>query len=361
MKVPFAGFALRDLQQYCSEREIAVVHAATLMRAVYKESDFEPWKKPLLPLKLVKSLPEDFDFVTSTIAKARVSRYDQSVKFLVQLSDSHVIEMVLMPETKRLTLCISTQVGCRQGCLFCHTATMGLKRNLLAHEIVEQIVLANRWLAQNPGWLSEVRLPAFTRVTNMVMMGMGEPLDNVDAVIKAIEILTEPLGAHLALRRISVSTAGHKDGLVQLLAAYPKAAVALSLHEADSDKRSKIMPINKKWPVEEILRFLRDHYAVHNPRASILVQYLVIAGVNDTLAHAAAVADLLEGLPVKVNLIPLNEISGGRFVAPEARVLGAMRDLIHHRKLRVMVRYSKGQDIGAACGQLAAKAELPPT
>ena len=212
---------------------------------------------------------------------------------------------------------------------------------------------ADIWLRDHPEWLNNSRLPVFTRVTNVVFMGMGEPLDNVGELMRALAVFTEPYGPNISLRRLSVSTAGHLDGLKTLLAHYPKAAIALSLHETDNERRSALMPINRRYPASGVIAFLRDHYVRNVPKGSLLVQYVVIAGINDSLEHAARIADLLRGAPVKVNLIPLNEVTGCDYAAPPPARLLAMRDFLHQAGLRVMVRYSKGQDIGAACGQLA--------
>ena len=348
---PFFGSSLSDLEFYCEELGVPRVHARSLMRSVYKDMVFSPWTEGLLPHRLKTDMPERYGWLSSAVQSSFVSRYDDSVKFLVRLHDSEKIEMVLMPEKKRMTLCISTQAGCRQACAFCRTGTIGFIRDLGADEIVEQVVHADLWLRDNPQWLVANRLPQQTRVTNVVLMGMGEPLDNVHNVMKAMSILSEPYGPHIALRRLSISTAGHLDGLKILLSQYPKAAIALSLHETNDARRSALMPINRRFPIAEVMAFLGSHYASRT-KASLLVQYVVIEGVNDSLEHAKEMIDLLRGYPVKVNLIPLNEVDDQSFAAPKPARLLHMRDLLHQAGIRVMVRYSKGQDIGAACGQL---------
>jgi 23S rRNA (adenine2503-C2)-methyltransferase len=192
------------------------------------------------------------------------------------------------------------------------------------------------------------------RVTNIVFMGMGEPLDNVDAVVDAISILTDPYGLALGLRRISVSTAGHLDGIEALLARVPGVRLALSVHSVDEAKRSKIMPINRRWPLALVLERLRRHLGPS--QAPVMLQYTMIKGVNDALADAERLAELTAGLNAKINLIPLNEVGPSRLSAPPPETIQAFRDVLHARGLRVMVRYSKGQDIAAACGQLVVAA-----
>jgi len=278
------------------------------------------------------------------------SAYDGSVKFLVTLADHNKIEMVLMPESKRVTLCVSSQVGCAQGCNFCHTGRMGLIRNLSTAEIVGQLWLANQWISDHPAWLGKNRLPELQRVTNIVFMGMGEPLDNVEAVGRSISILTDVYGPNIALRRISVSTAGHLEGLERLLEIHPDVRLAISVHSPSSVERSRIMPINRRWPLEELLDRLRAKPNLQ--KNGLLLQYTLIAGVNDSLEAADKLLEITSGLNVKINLIPLNPVGPSRFRAPAVERIEAFRDRIYDAGIRVLVRYSKGQDIAAACGQL---------
>jgi 23S rRNA (adenine2503-C2)-methyltransferase len=325
------------------------VHARTLFRRAYKGLSETPWAEPSLPRTLAAELAETYEAEGPRLVEAERSGYDRSVKFLVELKDGLKVETVLMPEKQRITLCLSSQVGCAQGCVFCHTGRMGLVRNLTAGEIVGQVVAANRWILANPEWLAETRLPATQRISNLVFMGMGEPLDNVDGVIEALHILTDPLGLALGLARISVSTAGHLDGLEALFAAIPKVRVALSVHCTDDSKRSRIMPINRRWPLAQVIERLKT---LTRDGAPVMLQYTMIDGVNDSLEEAHRLAALADGLNAKVNLIPLNNVSASRLRAPTPEKIQAFRDVLHQAGLRVMVRYSKGQDIAAACGQL---------
>lgn len=353
MRQDFFDLSRTALEAYCLAQGHPSVHARAIFRNAYKRLHQEPWQGTALPRALVARLADDFQLDGPRLVDSHRSGYDASLKFLVGLGDGSEVEAVLMPEKQRLTLCLSSQVGCAQGCVFCHTGRMGLKRDLTAGEIIGQLVLANRWLAAHPEWLREVRLPAEQRVTNVVFMGMGEPLDNVDAVIEALRIMTEPYGLALGISRISVSTAGHLDGLRRLLAALPTARVALSVHSIEDGQRSRIMPINRRWPLAEVVAFLRERLGPTGQ--PVMFQYTMIRGVNDTLAEAARLADLCSGLDAKINLIPLNAVSASRLSAPSPETIQAFRDVLHARGLRVMVRYSKGQDIAAACGQLIVK------
>lgn len=350
MRDCFYGLSISALEHHFRLEGVPVVHARALFKAAYRRFDPTPWRQARLP----RSIQEKggYWWTTNPFASinAQVSRYDSTTKFVVTLQDGNQVEMVLIPEKARITLCISSQVGCRQGCVFCHTGRMGLVRNLSAGEIVGQVVAANRWIAENPNWLSQIKGREGASVSNIVFMGMGEPLDNVDAIIGSLEILTDPQGLGIAQRRISVSTAGHLEGLSKLRAAFPRIPLAISLHQANDRKRSQIMPINRRWSLAEVVAAIKDINS--SSGNAVLVQYTVINGINDHESDADSLVELLNGTNVKVNLIPLNEVEPSRLGAPTPERLQAFRDRIHKSGVRVMIRYSKGQDIAAACGQL---------
>lgn len=345
-------FTRQDLEERCIQLSVAHVHAKDLMRETYKELAVEPWMRAGLPRRLRESFVSSGRTDSVRIRELRCSRYDSTVKFLTELTDGALVETVLMPEKARITLCISSQVGCAQACSFCHTGRMGLKRQMTAGEIVGQVVMANRWMIDHPEWGKVWNYPADYRVSNVVFMGMGEPLDNVDELKKSLRIMTDPYGLNLGLRRISVSTAGHLPGIQELLKSFPGVSLALSLHATTDRERSRLMPINRRWPIGEVLGFLKAHYQKMGGKKDLLIQYTVIQGVNDTSSHAEQLLGLVEGLPVKINLIPLNDIDQTRFRAPKPESLLKFRDQLHQGGIRVMIRYSKGQDIDAACGQL---------
>ncbi len=343
------------LADYCLSQAHPAVHANQLFRHTYKRMSDSPWHGGFIPQRLAEAMKQSFEIKLPVISEQHKSAYDQSVKFLLSLTDGGKVESVLMPEKKRLTLCISSQVGCAQGCVFCHTGRMGLLRNLSAGEIVSQVYLANAWIAEHPGWLETVQLPAKSRVSNIVFMGMGEPLDNVDGVVSAIKILIDPFGFALGLAHISVSTAGHLDGINAIFEQLPSVRLALSVHSVDDVKRSKIMPINRRWPLITVLDRLREQQRLG--AKGILLQYTMIRGVNDSEHDAHMLAEAIAGLDAKINLIPLNEVSASRLTCPDAVTIQSFRDVLHQKGIRVMVRYSKGQDIAAACGQLVVKAQ----
>ncbi len=341
---------LTSLERYCAGARLPQIHARNLFRNAYKALRADPEQDERLPRALTAAFARDFSLPLPRVVEAHRSAYDHSVKLLLELSDGLRVESVIMPESQRLTLCISSQVGCAQACVFCHTGRMGLTRNLTAGEIVGQVVLADLWLAAHPDWPSVER-----RVGNVVFMGMGEPLDNVDAVADALSILTDPYGLALGLRRISVSTAGHLEGIERLVALVPNVRLALSVHSVDEQKRSKIMPINRRWPLASVISRLKELRPEGNG-IPVMLQYTMIKGVNDSVEEAARLVELMRGLEAKVNLIPLNPIDPTRLVAPSPETIQAFRDVLHAAGVRVMVRYSKGQDIAAACGQLVVRA-----
>lgn len=346
----FLGLTLSDAEGHCATAGVSPIHARDLFRSLYKQGQIEPWKEPGIPKKLAMHLGDQFSGVCLNVSSEHLSQYDGSVKFVVELADKSQVEMVLMPESKRITLCVSSQVGCAQGCVFCHTGRMGLLRNLDSSEIVGQVWTANQWIAKHPEWLATNRLPAHQRITNIVFMGMGEPLDNVPAVATAITILTNPFGFNLAKRRISVSTAGHLSGMDELLSIHPDVRLAISVHSAIESERSKIMPINRRWPLSELISKLRS--LPTQRENGLLLQYTLISGVNDSVDHARKLVELVHDMNIKINIIPLNPVGPSRLKGPDTERLEMFRDEIYKAGIRVMVRYSKGQDIAAACGQL---------
>lgn len=337
------------LEKFLQKNNFPLPHAKGLLRQVYRNQQ-PSWLFDQCPKKLVPILQE-FNYQLPEIVATPQSTVDHSVKFLLKLADDSKVEMVLMPEANRLTLCLSSQVGCAQGCVFCNTSRMGLKRNLQTHEIVGQVLLANLWIKQNRSRVDSVIGMNVEKVTNLVFMGMGEPLDNLDALLPALEILTSRQCLAFGPRKICVSTAGHLPGLMRLSERFPRISLSFSLHFLDSSKRSKMMPINQKWPLEDVIKYLKEAALTH----PVMIQHTLIAGQNDSLAEADKLAELFIGFPVKVNLIPFNSFKESRLKTPEVKRTIDFRNRLLQKGLRAMIRYSKGPDIAAACGQLALK------
>jgi 23S rRNA (adenine2503-C2)-methyltransferase len=267
---------------------------------------------------------------------------DGTVRFAVHLADGEIVETVLIHQDenetrakKRWTVCVSSQAGCARGCVFCETGRMGLKRNLEAHEIVAQYAIAARHLGAAP--------------RNVVFMGMGEPLDNLEEVLKAITVLREPAGFAVPERRITVSTVGIVPKMDELYAR-TKAQIALSLHAIEAKARTALLPVAKKWPLEQ----LRE--AVARAPRTVLLQWTLIEGVNDAERDADSLAEFSRGLDVRVNLIPLNPGPVKAQRAPSLEKCRAFQKRLADHGLRALLRMPHGQRIGGACGQLRARA-----
>ena len=314
-------------------------HAHSLFSYLYRNTPAQ------LPHAVSACISRHWQAKLPTLAKVAQSAQDGTVKLLLQLPDGLQVETVIICEKQRLTLCVSTQVGCAQRCAFCQTGRMGLWRNLSAGEIVTQFLCARQWLAQHHHTLTA--FSSATDITNIVFMGMGEPLDNLDALIDSIAILTDPFGLALAARRIAVSTVGNPAALRRLLSIYPSLPLALSVHAADPSLRSRLVPANRKWPLTQVLQVLHDF-----PRSKLLIQYTLLAGVNDSERDAILLAELLQGIPAKLNLIVYNPIAGGTFTPSNHTTVKKFQNLLFQQGRRAMIRFSKGNDIAAACGQL---------
>ena len=270
--------------------------------------------------------------------------HDGTQKLRLRTHDGKLIESVLIPEDDKLTLCVSSQVGCALDCNFCATAKLGFGRQLLPGEIVGQIYQAKTMTQQ--------------RITNLVFMGMGEPLHNLKNVQAAIETLTHELGANFSHRKITVSTAGLVPGIEKLGASPLHVNLAISLNATTDEVRDQVMPINKKWNLAALLGAVR-RYPLER-RRRVTFEYVLLAGVNDTDADAARLPRLLRGIPSKVNLIPWNPHPGAPYQRPAWERVEAFQNRCKAGGLAVYVRRPRGDDIAAACGQLAAEAAPPP-
>lgn len=264
------------------------------------------------------------------------SRLDETVKYLFRLHDGLLIESVLMKYRHGYSLCVSTQVGCRMGCRFCASTIDGLARNLTASEILAQIMSAQR--------------DRGVRVSNVVLMGMGEPFDNYDNVVRFLELVSHPDGLNIGARHISLSTCGRVDGIYKFMELSPQLTLSVSLHAPSDEIRSRIMPVNQKWGVDELLKACRDYIAATNRRISF--EYAMIKGVNDTDACADLLADKLHGMLCHVNLIPANEVRENDYERTDSERLRRFQERLERRGLTVTVRRTLGADISASCGQL---------
>lgn len=271
---------------------------------------------------------------------------DGCVKFGFKLSDGHIIESVLIPETDRNTLCISSQVGCAMGCTFCLTGTMGFIRNLTVAEIVNQVCGARDYLLTQ----EEENFIGPDRITNVVYMGMGEPLNNLQNVLDSLSIITEQKGLDLATRKITVSTCGIVPKIKEF-GENSAVNLAISLHAVNDKVRSELMPVNDRYSVEELLEACRTFPMPKRKR--IMFEYTLLKGINDSDADAYDLVRKLRGIPCKINLLGYNECSALPFQSPSKNRLLAFQKILIDAHYTVFIRSSRGDDISAACGQLA--------
>ena len=282
-------------------------------------------------------LSETYDTSLNPILEVNADR-SGTKKLLIELQDKLRIEAVLIKESPHYTFCISTQVGCALGCKFCATGTMGFKRNLSPGEIVSQVLLLKK------------QLPDYKGKINIVLMGMGEPLLNYENLKKALETITAEKGIAIAPRHICLSTAGILEGIRRFEQDFPKVKLSFSLNAADASLREQLMPISRKEPLEKILDYFKATKAKRKFRVTF--EYVMIKGLNDSLAHAGKVATLLRPIPCKINLIPYNESGATSFKTPDEADVEAFSEYLYANGYTVMVRRSKGKEIKSACGQL---------
>jgi 23S rRNA (adenine2503-C2)-methyltransferase len=313
----------------------------------YRGRQLAQWiyAKGVTDLEAMSDLPRDFRAALAARAAVRLPEVerrtpsqDGSQKLVLRYEDGARVQAVLMPDGERLTLCVSTQVGCGFGCAFCFTGTMGLERNLSAGEIVAQVMVARAGLA------------AGERLTHIVYMGMGEPLANYTATVKSLRLLTDPQAFGFSPRRITVSTVGLVGGIERLARENLRVNLAISLHATSNEIRDRIMPVNRGFAIEELLAACRRFPLPFRQRMTF--EYVLLDGVNDAPEDARRLVKLLKGIRAKINLIPFNDWEGSGFARPPLPRILAFQALLLEHGITATIRWSKGEDIGAACGQL---------
>ncbi len=333
---------LDGLRAAFEARGIPAFRASQVIRWLFVKgaSSFDQMTDLARPFR--ESLAQEWDLHVLAMPKTEVSR-DGTQKWLFALRDGNLIETVLIPERRRNTVCVSTQVGCAMKCTFCLTGTEGFVRNLSMAEILDQIVQV------------KIARPDLS-VTNVVLMGMGEPLLNYDAVVRAIRVMTDPQGLGFSTRRVTLSTVGVLPKLRRLLDDV-SVSLAISLHGASDEVRNRLVPLNRRYPIADLIRACRE--LPLPSRRRITFEYTLIDGVNDSLEEADRLVHLLRGLPAKVNLIPLNENPGLPWRRPPEARVEAFRERLRSRSVHAVRRATRGEDISAACGQLKGKREEP--
>ncbi len=339
MPVELLELDLDALRRLAAEWGEPVFRGNQLYHALYVEKKVNFAQMTNLPLGLRERLTREAAVTLPQVA-SRFRSHDGSVRYLLRLADGKTIETVWMPEKNRQTLCISSQAGCAVDCHFCATAQLGLIRNLSAGEIVGQVLTV---VAENKDGLRPR--------TNVVLMGQGEPLLNYDATLAAVRRLADPNGMNIPLRRITLSTSGIVPGIRRLATEPARPKLAVSLNATTDEQRNAIMPINRKYPLAELLAACREHPL--RPWERVTFEYVMLGGFNDTPEDARRLVDLTRGLRCKVNLIPWNAVPELPYRAPTDEAIEAFQQILRGARRLALIRRSRGQDVFAACGQLA--------
>lgn len=345
-RVNLLNFDRDELIAYCESLGEKRFRAVQLLRWMHKHcvGDFD--KMTDLAKSFRAKLEASCEIRGPVAIRDKISS-DGTRKWLFDVGSGNAVETVFIPEDDRGTLCISTQAGCAMGCLFCSTGKQGFNRNLTTAEIIGQLWHAEKTLREDAG----VTDPADRIISNVVLMGMGEPLQNLDNVIAALKLMLDDNAYGLSRRRVTVSTCGLTLQMDKLAQAVP-VALAVSLHAPDDELRDMIMPINRKHPLADLMAACK-RYLAHAPRDYITFEYVMLGGVNDSIAHAKALVKLVKGVSCKFNLIPFNPFADSDLKKPEAATVKAFQDYLMGQGIVTTIRKTRGDDIDAACGQLA--------
>ena len=327
------GQTLSQLKALCNRLEMPRFAAKQIARWLYDKHATTIEAMSDLSARHRALLAETYEVGLTAPEKVSIST-DGTKKYLYRTSQNHFIESAYIPDGDRATLCISSQAGCRMGCRFCATGRQGLQHSLSTNEILNQIE----------------SLPERERLTNVVFMGMGEPLDNLDSLLPALEVLTSAWGFGWSPTRITVSTAGVASRLERFLDA-TQVHLAVSLHNPFPHERAEIMPVEKAWPIREVVEILRRYDFTHQRRVSF--EYIVMSGLNDSPRHIRELCRLLDGIKCRINLIRFHKIPGSPYFSPDDRAMIAFRDALTAKGIHTTIRTSRGEDIQAACGLLS--------
>lgn len=327
-----------ELQSWCVEAGESKFRGVQLFEWMYRHGITSFASMSNVKKSFREHLEKNCIIQTLQVEKNIPSQKEASVKILFRTEDNQFIETVSMVDGNRHTVCISSQVGCALDCSFCATGQMGLQRNLSTGEIVDQLIFVRENLKQP--------------VTNVVFMGMGEPFHNYENVLNAADIFHSPKGFNLASTRITISTVGLLPQIKQFIKEGRRYKLAISLNAADDEVRSNIMPVNKKWSIAELVKAGKEYS--NQKKRLVMFEYVLLKGINDSENDARRLAQLLKGVSCKINLIPYNE-TDGMYHRPDETVISRFSEILHKNRdeYRVLVRWSKGQDIKAGCGQLA--------
>lgn len=331
----FYSLSLNDLKNQYQALGKETFRAQQVFKWVYEQRVTDPMQMSNLSKSFREEVAKTVSFELPKVLKHLVS-VDGTQKFLFDMGENQSVEAVLIPSADRLTLCISSEVGCNMACKFCYTGKQKLKRRLSAAEIVGQFMIVSD------------SLPETERISNIVFMGMGEPLDNCEAVFKAIEILTSDWGMNLSKRRVTVSTSGIVPEMWRISDAGVR--IAVSLNAPNDEIRDYVMPVNKRWPIKELMAACKEFTRI--ARDKVTFEYVLLKGVTDSLDHAKQLHQITRGVPCKINIIPFNEHPGSDFHRPSDEAIDAFQKELIRLGSHVLLRRTMGRDIFAACGQL---------
>jgi 23S rRNA (adenine2503-C2)-methyltransferase len=346
MKTSFFDIEFEELKTLLVKQRLSPFGANQIFDWVYKKWNTNPSDWSNVSKVSRQFIEENFDLSFLKIVWNGLSK-DGTRKFLVKMTDGQTVEAVAIPARDRLTLCLSSQVGCAVGCTFCHTATQGLKRHLKPGEVVGQFMAVQDWLFKNVG--------PDEKLTNIVYMGQGEPLHNYENMKKATQIFMSERGLALGQRRITLSTSGLVPAIEKLAQDFPPVNLAISLHSARDEVRTELMPINKVYDLQRLFKAIKQIPLKAHRR--ITYEYLLAEGVNDQLEDVVALAELLNSKESKINLIPFNEFPGSKYKRPTEKRIMWFLDQMIKRGFTCTIRTTKGSDILAACGQLKSEYE----
>lgn len=322
--------------ELCRQAGAKPIHADHLRAAIYRYGNTDIDNIPELPKQLRDYIRRHTRNFSPACIACQQSR-DGTKKLLLGMADDREVETVLIPGKGRITQCISTQVGCAVGCTFCLTATAGLTRNLTAAEMVAEVMAGQQYSEHG--------------IRNLVLMGMGEPLHNYQQVAQFVRIATDPKGMAFSPRRVTLSTSGLIPGIYRMIEDELPCNLALSLNATTDEVRSRIIPLNRKYPIAELMTAMREYIAQRGDKR-VLIEYVLLGAVNDSLDDAHRLVDLIGNSDCTINLLPFNPYPGSLFESPSPESVHAFRDILVKASLVAVVRESRGRDISAACGQL---------
>lgn len=345
-KINLLNLDRRDLEALFGAWGEKPFRTTQVMKWIYHERVTDFGAMTNLSKAFRQRLTEHTEIRPPELVMEQASR-DGSHKWLVRLDSGNCIETVFIPEPDRGTLCVSSQIGCPLDCAFCATAQQGFNRNLTVAEIIGQVWQASRSLGEARN--------GYRIITNIVLMGMGEPLLNFENVVKATDLMQDDLGFGISKRRVTLSTAGVVPALYRLREV-SEVSLAVSLHAPDDPLRNELVPLNRKYPIAELLAACR-HYLAGRPYRRITWEYVLLDGINDSESHACALATLLKGIPSKVNLIPFNPFPGTGYRCSEPAAIARFQAILMAQGLTAITRKTRGDDIAAACGQLAGQVQ----